>query len=625
MEVSTLALHIGSELPDWATLPRKAPERSTHWITQLKSTKLPRAHVCLDSEATIRRVAGRQEHRFACAASREIVLPPGGGAHLGDVVDWVDPEALWSHIDGQSTFHGELVVWAHNLPYDLRVCDGLKELARRGWELEAISLMRTAAWASWRRKGVKLLLTDSVSWWKCGLDKLGAELGSERQPFNYAKASEDALRQRCRDDVTLLARGVAELLGFLKTQDLGSLRPTGSGQSHAAWRRRFMPKYSVRVHDDAWALYCERQAMHTGRTECWRLGKAGVSLYEFDLNLAYCRIAASNALPTWLNSTAANVSNHQYGILRNDSCVLADVDVETDLPLVPTTREGRTIWPTGAFKTVLWDPEIDLLLARGQKVSINYTWLYRRGNALAPMSKWLLDQLGRPAGELSPVIRRLLKHWARTLVGRMALRYRQWDPDGTAEHPDLCISYEPDFDTGEVNRVMRVGHQTLLLAQMSESTSSCPMVPGWVQSRCRAIMWELVERAGAEHVWYMDTDGFLLDLEGARQFGNGAVLGPDWFLLMKGTHLGATIWGERNIELPGDRRLSGIPKGAEQRGELEWAGETWEGLERALEAGQTDLVRVSDATWRLKPQSYRRETLPGGRTRPWHIDERKGA
>lgn len=619
MGVCTLALRVGSELPSWASEPRRQPERSTHWITKLKRTKIPPAHVCFDSESRIARTAGRFEHRFAVACAQLIVADDDGRFEVMPCIPFGSPDELWTVICLEAVTFGELVVWAHNLPYDLRVCDGLRQLLKRGWTLENISLMRTASWASWVKDGVKLTLTDSVSWWKVGLDKIAEGKGAKRRRFDYGKATDAQLQRRCTEDVALLSESVCAVLNWLHDEDLGNFRPTGSGQSHAAWRKRWMPERSVRVHDNGWALHVERSAMHTGRTEAWRLGRIDEPLHELDLNLAYCRIAAHNELPQWLNGESASMTVEQFKHRPEDQAVLADVTVTTELPIVPVTRDERVIWPVGTFQTQLWDAELDVLLARGAKVEFNYVWLYKRGWALAGMAEWILDQLTNPPEGQHPAVGRTLKHWARTLVGRMALRYRQWDYDGENERSDLCISYEPDLDSGDVYREMRVGNTVLLLAQLAESKSSCPMVPGWVQSRCRAIMWGIMEQAGLDNVFYLDTDGLLVTDDGYDAIMAAGLEGPDWQLVYKGSYRGVRIHGERNVEVGSEYRLAGIPKSARRTDDTTFEGETWVGLERALEQGHTDYVSVSPAKWQVKPESHRRETIDELFTAPYRL------
>lgn len=593
--------------------------RSNHYITQLKRTKIPDFHAVLDSEARVVKVAGRFEHRFACAATGIVDRGDDGPFGWRSWGAWEYAEDLWGALDCVATEKGELVLWAHNLPYDLRVTDGLRHLLRHGWTLENIAIARTTSWASWRKGKTKLMLCDSYSWLHVKLERYAAEAGFDIGPRDYQGAALATLQRWCATDCGVLAHAVCGILNYIADEDLGNLRPTGSGQSHAAWRKRWMPPKSVRVHDNMRALAAEREAMHTGRAEAWRLGEIKGPIHELDLNLAYCRIAAGNDLPVLLTAERASMSVGEFRRMLQDYAILADVTVTTTEPMVPTTRGERVLWPIGTFRTTLWDPEVLLLVANYQRVEFNYCWLYKRGNALREMSQWLVDQQHGTGQSLHPAARRMLKHWARTLVGRMALRYRQWEPFG--EHPieAICASYEPDPETGETHKHLRIGHTMLELAAMTETKSSCPMIPGWVQSQCRVIIWELMNWVGLKHVLYVDTDGMLVDGHRQTDVLPREINRPGARLVHKATYPWVKIHGVRNVELPHDHRLSGVPKSAVRTDEITWEGETWTGLEAALEAGHTDYVSVTPTAWTVEPEHHRREPLPGGGTRPYEL------
>lgn len=595
--------------------------RTPHYITKLKRTKIPPLHVCLDSEARIAKVGERFEHRFACAATLNVTVDAFGAERNTYPIWHGDTGTLWSNIAQDAEHNGPMVVWAQNLPYDLRVTNGLRHLLDAGWKLESISLARTASWASWRKGKDKLLLTDAFSWFHCPLGRLAELQGTPRGEFDYIGATDEELCDRCCGDVEVLATAVASILGFLIEEDLGPLRPTGSGQSHAAWRKRFMPEKSMCVHDSQSALLAERAAMHTGRTEAWRLGEIKQTLYELDLSLAYCRIAAHNPLPVALTGTLARLPHAEFPKLAGDYAILAEVEVETELPLVPVTRDDGVLWPVGKFTTTLWEPEIQLLIRKGAVVRIGRCWLYRRGDALQRMSEWTIKQLEHPESHIEPAQRRMLKHWARTLVGRMALRYQQWEPFGIHPYDRLRISYELTGESGEPIKHMQLGHEMLELAALAESKSSCPMVPGWVQSRCRVILWELIEQAEPGNVYYMDTDGLLVNAKGRANLRGSTRLARDWRLEYKAPRRNVTINGPRNIEFDSEHRLSGVPRGAVRIDEITWEGELWTGLEAALEGGHADHVRVEPAMWRVEPEQKRRRPLPGGKTEPYRLEE----
>lgn len=594
--------------------------RTDHWLTQLKGTKLPNHHLVMDTEAELTRVGSRYEHRFAVAAISHVVRD-------GTMLYGAAPpkrinsaESLWGQISAEAAACGELVVWAHNLAYDLRVSDALAQLTEREWELENISLVPQATWSSWRYGKTKLMLCDTLSWLPVPLDKIAAALGKNRARPNYVTASLVELAECCLVDTLILSVAVCRMLNYLRSNDLGNFRPTGSGQSHAALRRRFLPERSIRVHCDNRALVAEREAAHTGRCEAWRHGRIKETLHEYDLNLAYCRIAAENQLPGELAGERAHLTFKDWALLEPEYAVLAEVIVNADYPVVPVTTDEGVIWPVGNFRTVLWDCELDQLYLHTNDIQIRRAWLYRRTNALQSMCQWLLDRLHPDDEQAGQLEKRMLKHWARTVVGRCGLRYRSWEPFGTHPRPDMCISYEPDDDTGEVNQNMRIGRQMLQLSALTESHSSVPAIPSWVAARCRVALWQLILFAGVDNVYYMDTDGLLVNTTGRNNMERMTAQWRGGSIVYKGEHRGVTIYGPRNVELGDERRLSGVPKRAIRRDELTFEGETWSGLEYALQSGHTDVVEVSQRFWRVTPADSRRIHNDDGTTQPHRLE-----
>lgn len=594
--------------------------RTEHWLTQLRSTKIPHHHVAMDTEALLVRVGSRFEHRFAVACIQEITRGDTEYQREAMPTPYTMTESLWGEISALAEASGNLVCWAHNLAYDLRVSDALQQLTDREWELENISLIPGATWVSWRYRTSSLLLCDTFSWLPVPLDRIAAALNVERLRPQYVAASLDELTDHCERDTRILAVAVCEILNYLKREDLGSFRPTGSGQSHAALRRRFLPERSIRVHCDHRALVAEREAAHTGRCEAWRHGRAGVTLHEYDLSLAYCRIAAENQLPGELSGERASLTYDDCRELEPEYALLAEVEIETEFACVPVTLDDGIIWPVGHFRTVLWDCELDLAATMEAGIKIRYAWLYRRTDALQSMCKWLLDRLNPMDNDTNALQKRMLKHWARTVVGRCGLRYRAWEAFGTHPCPDMCISYEPDDDTGEVNQNMRIGRQMLQLSALTESHSSVPSIPSWVAARCRVCLWQLCLFAGLDNVYYMDTDGLLVNTVGRNNIERLTEQWRGGSIVYKGEHRDVTIYGPRNVELGDDRRLSGVPKRAIRRDELTFEGETWSGLEYALQTGHTDVVEVSQRYWRVTPVDKRRIHNDDGTTTPHRLE-----
>jgi hypothetical protein len=617
---------------------------TAHYLQPLQKTTLPARHVIFDTETQLTRRAGALEHRYATGAVAELMHWQENLAssfRRWDVapVAYDTPKALWERIAASCRKGARTVAWAHNLSFDLRVSEALRWLPRQGFHLQGIVLERTASWASWSSKEHgSLICADLYAWLPRTLDDIAKEMGVSRETWDgerYAAATLEELQARCIADVQVTRQAVQALLAWLQAEDCGPFRLTGSGQAHACWRKRFgagkeylwardgdgelaqplrptQTKGGVWVHGDPALRQIEREAMWTGRCEAWRHGEIDGPLYEYDMNLAYCRIAATHPLPVHYRGEHGLVGYEQFkAMLTEGYAVLAEVDVhDIDIPVVPARVGERMIWPVGEFSTVLWDPEV-CLLGEYAAFTIKRCWTYYTGPALKPMAEWIISGLG--SSDTPAPIRLLLKHWARALIGRMALRYRRWEPYGTA--PDLnCLLWIDRDEDGEPVENLQVGSELFELAGLEETETSVPQITGWVMSQCRAQLWRLAQEAGVEHVIYMDTDSVLTDtplmaspIPGSAPFG------------LKATWDHAIIHGPRNIELDQDRRLSGVPRSSHRVGPLEWEGTVMRGVKESIVRGELDHVAQLDRTYHVNTHDPRRERYPDGSTRPYRL------
>jgi hypothetical protein len=607
---------------------------TAHYLQPLQKTALPARHVIFDTETQPRRIAGAVEHRYAtgCSDTNE-----RWGPTTRDT-----PEALWQAITAECRKGARTVAWAHNLSFDLRVSEALRWLPRMGFHLQGIVLERTASWASWTSKEHgSLICCDLYAWLPRSLDDIAKETGVSRETWGedrYAAATLPELQARCMEDVQITRQAVQALLTWLQAEDCGPFRLTGSGQAHACWRKRFgagkLPSYmteierevkdggGVWVHGDPELRQIEREAMWTGRCEAWRHGEVDGPLYEYDMNLAYCRIAATHPLPVHLRGEHGWIGHEQFKALLAGGCaILAEVDIERlTEPVVPARAGERMIWPVGTFSTVLWDPELQLLTEDNSlTLHIKRCWTYHTGPALKPMAEWIIMGLCSP--DTPAPIRLLLKHWARALIGRMALRYRRWELYSW-DLPELdCLLWTGRDEDGQPVERLQVGSESFTLADLEETETSVPQITGWVMSQCRARLWQLIQAACCENVLYMDTDSLLVGAIGHQRLHQIATLNPtvEAELVLKAKWDHATIHGPRNIELDQDRRLSGVPRSSTRVGPLEWEGTVMRGVKESIIRGELDHVAQLERTYHVNTHDPRRERYPDGSTRPYRL------
>lgn len=594
-------------------------KRHVHYLRPAGSTQLPRHHLVLDVETKgqLRNGTYEQSWRLACVQRFNGHLQRGW--KMRERKTYRVPMELWVDVNGWVRPDERLVIWCHNLAYDLRVSAGLAYLPALGFELEAIALDHVASWARFTRDGETILLVDLCSWLPAPLSKIAEDLGMRQVPRPRDTDSDDAFMRRCERDVEITTAAVLECLSLVEDHDLGPWRPTGSGQSHSAWRRRWMT-HRLLVHDDLKLLSMERAGSWTGRCEAWRHGTyTDGPYYEYDLDLAYCQIAADSEIPCVLAGPASTTDLPRLAEAFKTHAVLARVTVETEYPLVPTLLDDRILWPVGRFDTTLWDPELSMLIDAGANVAVHEAWLYRKAPGLRAVAEWIIGHLQLGPGELSPVQLRVLKHWARALVGRCAMRYRSWELWGWDDADDVQMGLMEEWETHQIFETMQVGQQIRRLGEQVESPESLPQVPGWIMAECRRRLWTLVQAAGTDTVYYMDTDSIIVDQLGASGIERERKAGRLPPLHTKGRYQSLDILGPRMLTVDETRRMAGIPLQArlDENGVL--AGEVFTSLQQSLMRHQISTVEVLTRTYTAESADRRRDHLDDGHTRPISI------
>lgn len=591
-----------------------------HYLKELKTTTVPQRLAWLDCAGVARKERGVFVERWQYGTLGLTWRTSKRNEQRNAWKGFTNSLELWKAVDGFCRPNRRVVLFAYDLAYQLRISQALVHLPALGWHVDKIVLERTAAWALLRDDKRTLMCCDLRSWTPVGLDTLAADMqlwrGHTDAPLAYGGGHE----YECMRNANIVRDCVLDLLSWIDAENLGPFRPTGSGQSYSAFRRRFL-SHKLLVHDDQERLELERAAMWTGRCEAWQHGTpTGGPFIEYDMHAAYCTIAAECQVPTVARRVLTRCTPARLEQLMETYAVMAEVELTTQVPCVPTRYGGRTVWPVGTFKTVLWDPELRLALQYADAVNVKRAWLYDRDYALRDFATWVLDGLEPQQTIYGPMPRRALKHWSRCLVGRLGLRYRAWEPFGSQPVPDLRLVSFIDADAGVTTDMLIAGHERMILADMSEAVDSLPQIPGWVMSECRARLWAAMFAVGHEHVCYVDTDSLIVNMgtSPAGRLELDYVLSGDW--TRKGQYTSVTIHGPRNLVCETQRRVSGLPLKARQVAPLEFTGQVMRSIKESMRAGELDCVASVPRKFVLDAPDLRRQHLPDGKTAPFTIN-----
>lgn len=596
--------------------------RTAHWVTKNHQERMPYRMVAFDTEAksTYDDQTEVQDWRVGCAIRWRTDLRVGDKAEAA-VFD--TPETFWRWVSDFCRPGTRTVVWAHNLGYDVRISRMFAILPTLGYHLEWCNLDRNISSATWRSDHGTIVLADTWTWLPMPLKVIAEQEGMVKYDMPPDNASADSWARYCMHDCEILYRVVGTLVQFIKSNNLGNWQPTGAGMAYATWRHKFL-SHKILVHDDTDALHAERYAMHTGRAEAWKHGEIfGQKWTEVDLKNAYVSIAANNDLPRKLHMHHGPISVSQYRRLNERFAVLCRVAVSTDVECLPMRHNGRHVWPIGKFETWVWDCELDLALKAGAHVSIKECYTYVRDPILSEWAKWVLSILYDKESQVSPVVRTWVKHCARALIGRLSLRAPSWEYFGANIDRFTGITHITFPEESRTTRMLHVGEDTLIETGRTEGKDSMPSVTGWIMAKCRTLIWDAIQTAGAEHVAHVDTDSVLVDSCGLDRIRSayGSSFLDQWSI--KGTFTRLTIYGPRCYWRDKERKTSGIPLKAEEVRPGEFMAERWSALASDLERGETGSVTIAQAPYVLKKNDPRRADSTGVRwgTRPYAVAE----
>lgn len=594
-------------------------DRAWHYVRRNETTRMPRRHIFLDTESTSERTRTGHVQRWRLGVAAHRIAEKGRLAKESLTV-YENPRQLWRDASETTRGRNRTVLWAHNLGYDVRISESFEVLPALGWRCTAHNLANRGTWLNWRRGDATLLMVDSQSVFPVPLEQLAKTFMSAKVRLPSDEDSREHWVARCTRDVEILRDAIVAYLAWIEKEDLGSWQLTGAGQSYAAFRHRFLT-HQMLVHGDTEALAAERRAMWTGRCEAYWRGRTGhVGVEEWDLSLAYARIARDNDLPVQLIGEPSPDSDLGELLEHKRFAVLADVEVTTDRPVVPCQVDGRMAWPVGRFNTTLWGPELRLALECGATVVPSRIWAYATRPALREWGTWIIDRLTNPDSDITPWQRIVLKHWARALIGRFGMRYSAWEHFGVTQALRLMHLDVYDATTGEEYVMSQLGQDFYRSAGEVEWDQSQPAITGYVMSIMRVWLWQLMQAMGDKAVLYADTDSFYITKEhhdqavmlAASKLGEG--------LRLKELFKRATILGPRQIVTDGRPRIAGLPSRAVAMPDGSFQGEVWASLSASMRRGTPSAVITTDRRWKVSGVDNRRAPGPDGWTIPITVE-----
>jgi len=479
-------------------------------------------------------------------------------------------EDFWDYI--RSAFVRDdrtIYIFAHNCFFDFMIIGGFEYAFKYGWEIVKPPIVdKGLFYLELRHQKSKIVFVNLGNWFKARLADLGRIVGIGKYVMPNEDDTFDTWVSYCKRDTEIVERVYDAYVNFLRSHGFVEMRYTLAGQALSIFVNHFM-NTDICVHADERVIQLERKAYHGGRNEAFKLGYIEGPVYLYDVKSMYPSVMRDNEYPVRLVKYIENANLYTYYRLRrNGYLVIADVEVETYLPIVPY-KDKRLMAPIGRFRTVLTSVEMDYLLENGGKIHKIYALAYYQCKKIFDdYVNFFYERKLKAEQEKDVTNFMFYKILLNSLYGKFGQKSPRWKYVGNIDdvnYVDYRITIEPE--TGKRRSMRTYAGVVEMSTSEGESKDSFVAIAAFVTAYAWVKLCKYIQTAGWENVYYCDTDSVFVNEEGRRQLEASGCVGDALGMLeLKSVVPAMKIYGLKDYELYYDNRveikLKGVGKDA---------------------------------------------------------------
>lgn len=563
----------------------KIHEIRAHVLRVNHRCEIPDRVVVLDTETEAWKAKGVELQRAKLGWTVYAELGPRGEVKYDSWNAWWDRYKMVKYLAGLAAERGELWIVGNNIFFDLQASGFFPCFASWGWRKDfhyenQLTYMLIAS-----RERSTLKVVSLTNYYGTSVKDLGEMLGLPKLDVDFAASTPEELSTYCRRDTEITYRAFLEWVRFVVEDNLGNFSLSRAAQSMAAFRHRFMTT-QILIHQEKDVKELEGQAYFGGRTEAFFIGKPeGGPFVKLDVNSMYPFVMKWRPMPCALNDVLENPSLPDCEWILRDRLVIADVTIETDLPMYAVREEKKILFPIGRFRTWLCSQGMREALKRGHLLKVHRLLTYTKGI----LFEAYVDHFYEMRQEAKRTGDKVRNATAKLMMNSLYGKFGEKRPAKTNRSPCDPALYSREEIWDEVDNVNTF--VTCLMGTRTEeigseySPRSVVAIPAHVTEYGRMMLWGIMERTGRERILYCDTDSIWL-----RESDLGRVKDP-----IHQTELGALkieektgglkINGPKAYETDTDWKQKGIPKGATHNADGSYTFNMWPSQKTHLERG----------------------------------------
>lgn len=559
---------------------------------------------------------------------------------------WYDEEwfrfttvpSFWDWVITKCRRKTKLYLFCHNTSFDLPVLDVFRQLPRLGYLLKAAiidappTILRyrtnteceltcsggnhSAACKQRRREARSIVILDTLNFFRMPLAELGKEIGLEKYTMPEDNDLTIDWETYGRRDVEIIRDACIKWFRFLRDSDFGSFAPTLASQSMRCFRHKYM-RHDILIDCDPGALTLTREGYYGGRCETFYIGRTKGHFTLVDFNSMYPSVMAREQFPCKLTTYTRYADAGMLLGWLNTRSVCARVTINTSIPFAPMRYNSKLIFPTGTFECILSTPELRYAFTHADVVKVHECAVYER----APLFQHMMNDLYLMRLKFKEAGNHVYAFLVRKLINSF---YGKWGQNGIkwseTEHIEELSSrrwVEINADTRVVRYFRQFGGLIQERGDTMESADSFPAIAAHVTAYARMVLWDAIQLAGRENVFYVDTDSLLVNSTGLENLApliDATSLG---FLSIKGNYDDIEIFGCKDYVFGSKARTKGVRPKAIWLNRNTVEQERWSGLRGLLAAGILDTPSTQRVVKRLA-RNYDKGVLDSsGRVLPY--------
>ncbi len=205
----------------------------------------------------------------------------------------------------------------------------------------------------------RLVIVDTFNWFNASLAELGESCGVEKLPQPKPSANKAEWFSYCDRNAKIVFDTFVALLQWVRENDMGMFRYTGSSQAMGAYRHRFA-KPDIYFHDNAEVKALERAGYFGGRSEVFKMGPIAETVHQYDINSLFPSVMQSGEFPAMLDRFEIREQHLELLPDVDWAATMAEVEVITWEPIFPYRTARGVTYPVGIFRTTLCGKELEL-------------------------------------------------------------------------------------------------------------------------------------------------------------------------------------------------------------------------------------------------------------------------